>query len=51
MLPHLIYSLYIVLRDIECLGERGTVDEVGVDAADESRVIVRVDPKYFRPTA
>lgn len=26
------------------------VDEVGVDASDESRVLVRVDPKYFRPT-
>merc|ERR1739844_414977 len=31
-------------------GERGTVDEVGVDAADESRVLVRIDPRYFRPT-
>lgn len=35
---------------IKWLGERGTVDEIGVDAADESRVLVRVDPKYFRPT-
>lgn len=35
---------------IEWLGERGTVDEVGVDAADHSRVLVRIDPKYFRPT-
>lgn len=31
-------------------GEKGTVDEIGVDAADESRVLVKVDPKYFRPT-
>ena len=31
-------------------GERGTVDEVGVDADDESRVLVRIDPRYFRPT-
>jgi len=31
-------------------GEAGTVDEIGVDAADESRVLVRVDPEYFRPT-
>lgn len=31
-------------------GERGTVDEIGVDASDNSRVLVRVDPKYFRPT-
>jgi len=26
------------------------VDEVGVDAANNDRVIVRVDPQYFRPT-
>lgn len=26
------------------------VDEIGVDASDESRVLVRIDPKYFRPT-
>ncbi|KAG5180964.1 gdp-d-mannose 4,6-dehydratase [Tribonema minus] len=31
-------------------GERGSVDEHGVDAADESRVLVKVDPSYFRPT-
>ena len=31
-------------------GARGTVEEVGVDAKDESRVLVEVDPKYFRPT-
>jgi len=31
-------------------GEAGTVDEHGVDSADETRVLVRVDPKYFRPT-
>jgi len=31
-------------------GPRGTVDEVGVDAADESNVIVQIDPKYYRPT-
>lgn len=31
-------------------GAAGTVDEIGVDAADHSRVLVRVDPKYFRPT-
>ena len=35
---------------IEWQGERGTVDEIGVDAADPSKVLVRVDPKYFRPT-
>lgn len=26
------------------------VDEVGVDSADPERVLVRIDPKYFRPT-
>ena len=31
-------------------GEAGTVDEIGVDAANEDRVLVRVDPRYFRPT-
>jgi len=31
-------------------GETGTVDEIGVDADDESRVLVKIDPAYFRPT-
>jgi GDPmannose 4,6-dehydratase len=31
-------------------GERDSVDEIGVDANDESRVLVKVDPQYFRPT-
>ena len=35
---------------IKWTGEFGTVSETGVDAADESRVLVRIDPKYFRPT-
>ena len=35
---------------IKWVGETGTVNEVGVDAADESRVLVRIDPRYFRPT-
>lgn len=35
---------------IKWVGETGTVDEVGVDAADESRTLVRIDPRYFRPT-
>ena len=26
------------------------MDEVGVDASDESRVLVKIDPKYYRPT-
>lgn len=33
---------------IKWMGEG--VDEVGVDSDDESRVLVRIDPKYFRPT-
>jgi GDPmannose 4,6-dehydratase len=35
---------------IKWKGPTGTVDEIGVDANDESRVLVRVDPRYFRPT-
>jgi len=31
-------------------GPFGTVDETGVDAADETRVLVKIDPRYFRPT-
>eukprot|EP01033_Poteriospumella_lacustris_P016033 gene16034-11477_t len=33
---------------IKWIGEG--VDEIGVDASDDSRVLVRIDPKYFRPT-
>ncbi len=35
---------------IKWKGPAGTVDEVGVDADDENNVLVRVDPRYFRPT-
>merc|ERR1719223_735251 len=31
-------------------GETHTVDEIGVDADNEENVIVRIDPRYFRPT-
>ena len=31
-------------------GKTGTVDEIGVDAENEENVIVRIDPRYFRPT-
>jgi GDPmannose 4,6-dehydratase len=31
-------------------GETGTVEEYAVDASDEERVVVRIDPSYFRPT-
>ena len=35
--------------EIEWQGQRGSVDEVAVDKAS-SKVVVRIDPKYFRPT-
>ena len=35
---------------IRWMGPTGTVDEIGVDSNDENRVLVRIDPKYFRPT-
>lgn len=40
----------VVDIEIKWVGEAGTVDEYGVDADDENRVIVRIDPRYFRPT-
>ena len=40
----------VVGTTVEWKGPTGTVDEVGVDAANPDRVIVRVDPRYFRPT-
>jgi GDPmannose 4,6-dehydratase len=41
-------SFAVVGTTIKWIGEG--VDEIGVDAADESRVLVRIDPEYFRPT-
>lgn len=35
---------------IQWMGPTGTVDEIGVDSTDHSRVLVRIDPRYFRPT-
>jgi len=35
---------------IEWRGDKGTVDEIGVDKNDPSRVLVKIDPRYFRPT-
>jgi GDPmannose 4,6-dehydratase len=35
---------------VEWQGETGTVNEIGVDAKDASRVLVKIDPQYFRPT-
>jgi GDPmannose 4,6-dehydratase len=43
-------SFGVVGTTIKWKGETGTVDEIGVDAADESRVLVKIDPRYFRPT-
>ena len=40
----------IVGTKIKWVGSKGTVTEVGVDDSDESRVLVRIDPAYFRPT-
>lgn len=43
-------SFAVVGTTIKWMGPTGTVDEIGVDATDESRVLVRIDPRYFRPT-
>ena len=43
-------SFSVVGTAIKWKGEKGTVNEIGVDANDESRVLVRIDPRYFRPT-
>ena len=40
----------VVGTTIKWKGVTGTVDEIGVDASDESRELVKIDPRYFRPT-
>jgi len=40
----------VVGTTIKWKGAFGTVEETGVDAADESKVLVKIDPTYFRPT-
>jgi GDPmannose 4,6-dehydratase len=40
----------VVGTTVKWVGPTGTVDEIGVDAADESRVLIKIDPRYFRPT-
>ena len=35
---------------IEWRGERGSVNEKGVDVNDPTRILVSIDAKYFRPT-
>jgi GDPmannose 4,6-dehydratase len=32
------------------MGPPGTVDEIGVEEGNEDRVLVKIDPRYFRPT-
>merc|ERR1711871_1210121 len=36
--------------NIRWVGKTGSVEEEGVDSSDESHVLVRIDPQYFRPT-
>merc|ERR1712150_293906 len=43
-------SFKCVGTTIKWVGATGTVEEQGVDADDESRVLVKIDPRYFRPT-
>jgi GDPmannose 4,6-dehydratase len=35
---------------IKWMGPTGTEEEYAVDAANDKRVVVRIDPEYFRPT-
>lgn len=35
---------------IKWKGEPGTTEEVGVEEGNEDRVLVKIDPAYFRPT-
>ena len=40
----------VVGKTIVWKGPNGTVDEYGVDANNEDHVLVKIDPRYFRPT-
>jgi GDPmannose 4,6-dehydratase len=40
----------VVGTTIKWVGPEGTIDEKGVDANDDSRVLIKIDPRYFRPT-
>jgi len=35
---------------IKWKGPPGTVDEIGINGDDDGQVLVRIDPRYFRPT-
>lgn len=37
-------------KTIKWDGPKGTVDEIGVDSDNEDHVLVKIDPRYFRPT-
>lgn len=46
-----------VVKAFECVGitlvwqgQPGSLEEIGVNGADPNQVLVRIDPKYFRPT-
>lgn len=43
-------SFAVIDIKIKWKGPTGTIHEVGVDADNEDRVLVRIDPNYFRPT-
>jgi GDPmannose 4,6-dehydratase len=43
-------SFAVVGTTIKWVGPTGTVDEMAIDANDENRVLVKIDPRYFRPT-
>lgn len=36
--------------EIKWKGPEGTVEEIGVEVGNEDRVLVKIDPRYFRPT-
>jgi len=35
---------------IKWMGPTGTTEEIGVEEGNEDRVLVKIDPRYFRPT-
>jgi len=36
--------------EIEWKGERGSVEEMGVEKGNEANILIKIDPQYFRPT-
>lgn len=44
------YATHMYVLLYRWRGERGSAEEIGVDKANPDHVIVRVDPKYYRPT-